>query len=263
MSKSSTAFTPFVGAFEVAPLYTRALVQAIAQDREPLQASTLPLHAPAWAWAIDNLVAPSVALQLRQLAMAQPWLAAPINGYQAQYQPGTVPGSWRSSWYCPELAQALWERLASLLPAQRQVDEFTTVDWDGHAKWRPVGVNPLMRFIRYEPGGELVAHYDGPYVWNGHRRTLLSLVLYLSDASECEGGHTRFLQDPQLCLPLARRNLEDRPARAQASEVVVSVSPRCGGALVFDHRLLHDADLVSTGQKLIVRTDVVFEKVSS
>lgn len=250
----------FVAAFEVSQARTEALVRDTERSAEPTQRTCLPVHPAAWSWLIGDLVDTRTAWQLRHLVMGQTWLAAPSNGYQAQYRPGEVPGSWRASWFCPELAQALWSRLRSSIPQVRTADVHTTVDWDGHGTWRPVGVNPLMRFIRYAPGGELVAHYDGPYVWDAQRRTLLSLVLYLSDAGECDGGATRFLRDPQLALPLAQRDLQDQPARGASADVLVCVSPRVGQALVFDHRLLHDADLVRSGEKLILRTDVVFEK---
>ncbi len=43
-------------------------------------------------------------------------------------------------------------------------------------------------------------------------------------------------------------------------DIVYSVKPESGKAIVFDHRRLHDSAL-SSEEKIIMRTDIVYRKV--
>jgi hypothetical protein len=63
-------------------------------------------------------------------------------------------------------------------------------------------------------------------------RSLVTLVFYLNDGFE--GGETDF---PEL----------DR-----------RIAPRAGRALLFQHRILHEATEVRSGEKLVLRTDVLY-----
>ena len=63
-------------------------------------------------------------------------------------------------------------------------------------------------------------------------RSLVTLVFYLNDAFD--GGETDF---PEL----------DR-----------KVTPRRGRALLFQHRILHEASAVTRGEKLVLRTDILY-----
>ena len=64
-------------------------------------------------------------------------------------------------------------------------------------------------------------------------RSLLTLLVYLCDA--CEGGETILHTDPPLIVP-----------------------PRAGDALIFPHDLLHAGAPVRRGEKIVLRTDVMF-----
>jgi hypothetical protein len=174
--------------------------------------------------------------------------------------PETDPiGSWRATAYDPVFARTLWNRIGGALGSPRILEASTPTDWDGTRVWRAVGVNPLLRFIRYRQGGALIPHYDAPFVYHEGRRTLVSLILYLDPGDG--GGATRFIRDPQALLPVSERNLEDWPRFAAEEEVLLAVPPEAGMCLALDHRLLHDSEALSgTAEKIILRTDVVFER---
>jgi hypothetical protein len=90
---------------------------------------------------------------------------------------GRVIGSYRATAYDEEIAQLLWDRLAPSLPGFRTMNDYTATDWNDHPVWRPVGINPMLRFIRYEKGGALVPHYDAGFDFkDGRRHTLMSVV---------------------------------------------------------------------------------------
>lgn len=247
----------FVGEFTLAQSVTGALRGG------PMAQAILPCSDNRSGLCLSGplLTSGEAALLERELDK-QAWVTVGIDGVLANYAAGQTEGSLRASAYCPEFADELWRRLRPALPVQRVFSEYAATDWDQHEHWRPVGVNPLMRFIRYSPGHQLAGHYDAPYVFDGRRRTLMSLVIYLSDAP-CpgEGGATRMLHDIQRSLCHETRDYSDWRRCAVPSEVARVFRPKAGGALVFDHRMLHDGEPLSgKARKTILRTDVIFEK---
>lgn len=171
-------------------------------------------------------------------------------------------GSGRATAFSPEWAEALWQRLSTAVHQVRLFDELSPTDHGGHPVWRAVGVNPVLRFMCYRPGGQLVPHYDAGFDYrDGRRYTLMSLVIYLNSLPEGAGGRTRFLCDRQRGLPVAERNHEDWDHPAPEADCLAEVLPQAGRAVLFDHRLLHDGEAwEGPGERLIVRTDLIFER---
>lgn len=197
-------------------------------------------------------------------AMAASGVAEPVG--VTGVRDGHGVGSVRATAWSPALAAALWQRLAPVVPSVKfagprcPTDAFATAARAGHRTWRVVGLSPLLRFMRYEPGGRHLCHYDAGYDYGDGRRTLLSVVLYLTDAPG--SGATRFVRDGQSSLPAAARDFADWDRDTRPDEVVASVHPERGAALVFDHRLCHDvARWDGPGARVIVRADVVYEAV--
>jgi NAD+ synthetase len=190
------------------------------------------------------------------------WAPANQNGKAATFDATTEKvGSYRATTCNEDFAAALWQRLVPNLPVLRFADKSgPTTDWGNYPVWRAVGVSPVMRFIKYTEGGLLVPHYDAPFDYHDGKRTLMSLVLYLTDNTRAEGGATRFIRDPQFGMPLDERNLDDWTRYAKPEDVLLRVKPRAGSALVFDHRLLHDSEPLLGGVKIIMRTDIIFER---
>ena len=96
----------------------------------------------------------------------------------------------------------------------------------------PLGLNPRFRFCRYRDGQQFVQHRDGAWAPSPAARTKLTVQVYLNE--EFTGGATRF------------------------SESGLSVTPRTGTAIVFEHRLWHEGCAVTTGTKYVLRTDVLY-----
>ena len=172
-------------------------------------------------------------------------------------------GSWRATAWSPELAAQLWSKLEQAIPAQRKIeDDRIATDW--HAPhpcrdWVKVGLSPVLRFMRYESGGQHCCHYDASFDYGDGRRTLLSVVFYLTEAAPGAGGCTRFVRDGQEDKPVAERSFGDWPRLTRPDEVILGVRPELGSVLAFDHRLCHDVEqYVGSGPRVIVRGDVVF-----
>jgi hypothetical protein len=97
---------------------------------------------------------------------------------------------------------------------------------------RLAGGNPRLRVYRYGPGERHGVHWDTVVELPGGVRSLLTLVFYLNDGFT--GGDTDFPE-------LGRR-----------------IQPRAGRALLFQHRILHEACEVTAGAKLVLRTDILY-----
>lgn len=206
---------------------------------------------------IQGLLTPEIATLLRGQLDKHKWLAVGLDGI-ANHTYDQI-GNYRLSNWNPGFADRLWERLRGFFPDFMVCDELSPTDHNGHARWRPVGVSPLFRYIRYAEGGQLVAHYDETFVQDSKRRTLMSLVIYLTSN---ENGATRFLHDEQVGKPIHRYDFGDWDRAGNDDEVVLRVAPHIGNGLMFAHRLLHDSEPLKTGdaEKIIIRTDIMFEE---
>ncbi len=131
----------------------------------------------------------------------------------------------RLFWDDAVLARSWWERAASTLP--RQLGE-----------WRAVGFNERFRFYRYRHGQRFAPHRDGSFQRTPDEMSWLTFLVYLN--GDFEGGHTRF-------------DLASLPEP-------VSVKPRAGLALAFAHGCLHEGEVVTSGVKYVLRTDVMYRK---
>lgn len=197
-------------------------------------------------------------------AMAASGRAEPVGvtGVRDSYGIGSV----RATAWSPELARALWTRLRPAVPAVRflhaktPTEGFATSTRSGHRSWRVVGLSPVLRFMRYDAGGKHLCHYDAGFDYGDGRRTLFSVVFYLTDAPE--SGATRFVRDGQESRELRDRDFSDWSRETRDDEVIASVHPARGDVLVFDHRLCHDVQRWDgPGARVIVRGDVVYEVI--
>jgi NAD+ synthetase len=193
---------------------------------------------------------------MEQWGHAEPVGVTGVSGEHAGYGIGSV----RATAWSPDLASALWKRLRPALPCVRFLGELTPTDGAGHRTYRLVGLSPLLRFMRYDPGGRHLCHHDAGFDYGDGRRTLLSVVFYLTDAPA--SGATRFVRDGQEGVPVRDRTFDDWSRDTRDDEVMLSVHPARGHALVFDHRLCHDVQRwEGPGPRVVVRADVVYEAV--
>ena len=251
----------FVNQFEIDPV----VIERINDVPSPAVVKTSRIEMPGFeesAFKFKNLMSGDECEALRAELDKQDWIPVGRDGMLKNFDPAKdVVGSYRATYYSEDFARRLWNRIAPSFPTLRVMDEFTPADWDGDPVWRAVGVSPLMRFIRYTQHGLLVPHYDAPYNYSDGKRTLMSMVLYLTQSGPDDGGATRFIVDPQRHLPLAERVYKDWTDLARARDILAPVAPELGSALVFDHRILHDSEMIrGTAPKIIMRTDIIFER---
>jgi len=111
--------------------------------------------------------------------------------------------------------------------------------------WRPFGLGDVWRVARYhEVGDSIGPHVDDHLVLGPRTRSLKTFNLYLT-GSECfSGGPFNFLQwVDNKCAP----------------DVVHSIIPTAGSAVVFDDFLLHEGGAITGGEKWILRSEILYE----
>jgi WD40 repeat protein len=140
----------------------------------------------------------------------------------------------------PATADALYARLLS------RIDVAALAQTSGGRRWQPAGVNPRLRYCRYESGQAFQLHQDGVRYENDGRRSFLTFMIYLDDPGRFEGGATRFFAHGP-----------EGDARGD-HPVLLSLRPPRGSLIVFDHALWHDGAEVLAGTKHVLRSDLMF-----
>ncbi|AKT42746.1 prolyl hydroxylase family protein [Chondromyces crocatus] len=170
-------------------------------------------------WTVDDALSPADCRSYIQRMRRDQAEIAPIVGHHGPEVDLEVRNNTRVMWDDEAEANALLARVAREVP--EQLSGLTL-----H------GGNPRLRLYRYGPGERHGAHWDTVVELPGGVRSLLTLVFYLND--EFEGGETDF------------------------PELSQRVKPRAGRALLFQHRILHEASEVTTGEKFVLRTDILY-----
>lgn len=134
-----------------------------------------------------------------------------------------------------ELAQSYWERIRSHVRGltETYADGFSPCP-ELHApleRFQPSGLNELLRCYKYLPGEQFRRHEDFAFEWSDTKRTFYTVLFYLND--EYTGGETTFDH--------------------------TMVIPETGLVVIFPHELYHSGNMVETGVKYALRSDVVFE----
>jgi len=133
------------------------------------------------------------------------------------------------------LAAALWRRLAPHL-MHKDIYLIQPMGFGAEGRWKPVGVNPCFRISRYCEGEHFDWHRDGMYVNDDGECSIYSLIIYLND--DFEGGELEFSEN-------------------------VLFKPLQGSGVLFPHDMLHTGHAVTSGTKLIARSDLMFRCVES
>ena len=96
-----------------------------------------------------------------------------------------------------------------------------------------VGLNPRLRFYRYQAGQRFEPHMDHWYRPSPYEITLHTVLVYFNE--EFEGGETRFQE--------------------QLESMLV---PRRGMVAIFQHKIRHEGRPVRAGVKYAMRSDVIY-----
>ena len=204
---------------------------------------------PDVVWTVTPLLSPPECQQLISQATAAGIQVHDLAAGDPRHR------NCRSHYFRDEtLSQRIWQRLQPHVPATVNLDRQhpppagfqaeSIRDLCGH--WRVGGVNPQFTLLYYTPGGHFGPHRDGYKVLSDHRRSLLTVCIYLTARPRHMGGATQFLQDD---LDLPAPDKTTGRIEAPPGTVLASVSGDVEGqSVIFWHDVLHQ------GQALTVVT---------
>ncbi|KAJ1562131.1 hypothetical protein HK096_001719 [Nowakowskiella sp. JEL0078] len=143
-----------------------------------------------------------------------------------------------------QMGISLWNRLLPYLSLD-DIEEVRPFGFGAtKGTWAPVGVNPMIRFSQYNPGGHFAIHRDGGFVIHDDLRSIFTILIFLNEGFE--GGETIFYSDEV--------NDQNSP---------LTFVPTKGTALVFNHDCRHEGKTLISGSKFILRTDIMFERIDT
>eukprot|EP00510_Aplanochytrium_minuta_P005061 CAMPEP_0184014312 /NCGR_PEP_ID=MMETSP0954-20121128/5560_1 /TAXON_ID=627963 /ORGANISM="Aplanochytrium sp, Strain PBS07" /LENGTH=255 /DNA_ID=CAMNT_0026294721 /DNA_START=191 /DNA_END=955 /DNA_ORIENTATION=- len=111
-------------------------------------------------------------------------------------------------------------------------------------EWKLLRLNERIRICRYLPGQYFSKHLDGVHYHSESIQSKLTFMIYLNSSSEFRGGRTLFFAS----------KLDER--------IIGSYEPEEGDLIVFDHNLWHSGERLSSGEKYILRSDILYERIS-
>merc|ERR1712118_234470 len=130
-------------------------------------------------------------------------------------------------------------------------------------------ISTFLRCYYYQPGDSSSPHWDKSFCKCEHVKNQLSsfsaysLLMYLNDSMD--GGETTFFQ-PDASIKTTRNRLTPLCDR-DSLKIAARVSPRKCDILIFPHGWhqvaypspLHEGSVIQSGEKLLARTDVMYQ----
>ncbi|KAK3596503.1 hypothetical protein CHS0354_007410 [Potamilus streckersoni] len=165
----------------------------------------------------------------------------------------------RITFQSTELAVTLWDRVKTHV-------QDIVIEGDPHkfhihgipfllqGRWHPTGLNDIFRLCRYLPGNHFSPHFDGHYSKSPSERSLKTFMLYLN--GDFSDGCTNFVHENQTLY-------KDELGRycAEEKNILHSIKPETGLAIIFNHHRLHEGQAVRDGKKYILRSDIMYQNV--
>eukprot|EP01034_Spumella_vulgaris_P021385 gene21385-27415_t len=128
-------------------------------------------------------------------------------------------------------------------------------------RWTPSALNHDMLFAKYPSRGSFAPHTDGRTVHDFNTRSFYSVIIFLNDIPEGQGGGTRFYQSDAV-KHLVRVSLEgDNMWSADASLATTEIHAVRGRMLIFHQSLVHEGvPPLAPHEKYIIRSDVMLRR---
>lgn len=181
--------------------------------------------------SIENLFSPdecSILLEKSEL-----------HGYGTTNYAKAYRGNLRLMTTDTSLSDAVWRRLAPLVPATLSFNE---------AIWDAVGLNDCWRLAKYQPGDRFQGHCDASFSRSKQEQSMLTVNIYMNEGFK--GGSTRFY-------------LTDTSDRRKPDLAIV---PQTGLCLLFrqppGQQYYHDGEQLQSGFKYLFRSDVMYRRRS-
>lgn len=156
------------------------------------------------------------------------WLAATVNRAEGRAVDAKVRDNTVAVVRDPQLAGELFRRTKPHVPERMSAE----IGGKSRTEMEVTGVFLPLRVYRYEVGQHFGLHEDQSYFGPNDEVSLLTLLVYLNEGFG--GGETEFPEQHR------------------------TIAPKTGTALLFQHRVLHAGNRVSSGTKYVLRSDVLY-----
>lgn len=138
-----------------------------------------------------------------------------------------------------ELANQLFQKVKPYLPETIEIN--TTIQSE-NGVWHLKELNNRIRFCKYSSNQYFHRHLDGVHYRSSSVQSKLTFMIYLNSANEFEGGRTLFFKTKE------------------TEEIWASYIPKQGDLIVFDHNVWHEGEVLTKGEKFVLRSDILYSK---
>ena len=201
---------------------------------------------------IDNLILnPQAILHALESLIYKPVAS---DGYAAKWTDDQEKVSGRVSSYDIAFAEKLSQEIKKVLPTDILTRNCNNLSVSAQKKnYEYAGINPYIRFIKYENNRKLNHHYDKHAHFNENVQTMMTCLIYLTLSKT---GQTVFLKDD-------KKSIEEKNKGASQGEKesILVINPKPGRILFFDQYLLHTTSNLVDEEKSLILTDMIMQAV--
>lgn len=110
--------------------------------------------------------------------------------------------------------------------------------------WQLKELNSRLRYCKYSANQYFHRHLDGVHYRSDTVQSKLTFMIYLNSATEFKGGRTLFF-------------------KTKETDVIwASYIPKQGDLIVFDHNVWHEGEVLSAGEKFVLRSDILYSRIT-
>lgn len=139
-----------------------------------------------------------------------------------------------------ELSNQLFQEIKNYIPEEIEIKG---INREEHGKWKLDSLNSRIRICRYLPNQYFNKHLDGVHYISATKQSKLTFMIYLNGHEDFVGGRTLFFNSKQ------------------DDTILESYKPEKGDLIIFDHNLWHSGEEVLNGEKYILRSDIIYQKI--
>lgn len=138
-----------------------------------------------------------------------------------------------------ELSIKLFKKVKPYLPKTIEINSSIKTE---NGVWNLKELNNRLRFCKYSKNQYFNRHLDGIHYRNKTTQSKLTFMIYLNNSSEFKGGRTLFFKTKE------------------TDEIWASYIPKQGDLIVFDHNVWHEGEILTEGEKFVLRSDILYSK---
>ncbi len=139
-----------------------------------------------------------------------------------------------------QLSTQLFAEIKNYIPKVIEVEGISDAE---RGTWQLAHLNSRIRICRYLPEQYFHKHLDGIHFVAEDEQSKLTFMIYLNGYEEFAGGKTLFFNSKE-------------------DDTVIGVyKPEKGDLIIFDHNLWHSGELVTSGEKYILRSDIIYRRL--